>query len=247
MKQLFTLLITVSLTTQTFAQTTTHWQPYVRGSIGGAWASGETKPVVSSYMPYKTALISKDGSEVGLLAGSIGVGIAIPVKSHFTIQAEVSLEQKGFRTDVDMATTYCAGGNCGIVYQPPTSIPATGQVVTRLTYLTVPVLAGYRAGKLFMVGGPQMGFKLTEKQRGHYQLLRDNAYNSINEFNIQSNEFRLIDVGVAASVGYFINSRLCLDLRYSQSLIRANQQRGYSIEAAYNRTAQLALRYNLLR
>lgn len=233
----------------TMAQTPKSIHVYLRAGVGASRpnSNGQELVVVEENFQYETGLLTKGGGTIALLTGNAGIGMTIDVSKHFSVGAELNAEQKGLRTAVEAAISYCTGGNCGIVYRPPVPYPAIGQLTTRLTYLTLPILASYRVGAFFVLGGPYLGLKLAEQQQGNYQLLISHVYTSITNFNMPSNQFNALDIGFTGGLGYSLSPRFGVDLRYSRSLTRSTREStGYVLlPFAINQTTQLSVRYKL--
>ncbi|MBO0934264.1 porin family protein [Fibrella aquatilis] len=242
---LFILLASVNILAQTPGKT----RVYVRAGVGASLpnSSGQKVLVLESSFQYETEVLAKASDGVALLTGNAGVGLTIDVSKHFTIGAELNVEQRGSRAAVEKLTSYCTG-NCGIIYQPPVSNSATGQITTRLTYLTLPILASYHVGAFSVLAGPYVGLKLSEQQRGSYQPLINNAYTYITNFSAASDEFNAFDVGFTGGLGYALTPRFGVDLRYSRSLIRATKEStDYTLlPSVINQTVQVAARYNII-
>ncbi|MEZ0542807.1 porin family protein [Fibrella arboris] len=246
MKNSYTLLFL--LTTSTLlAQTPTRPQVYVRAGVGTSLvnSTGQGVVMLSQQFQYETdLLLTGTGNALSLMTPTVGAGFSIDMNKHFTIGAELNVEQKGARATTDRLVTYCTGGNCGIVYHPPTSIPAVGQATTRLTYLTLPILASYRLGKISLLGGPCLNLKLAERQKGNYQFLVNNAYNSITYFDMQSSQFNTFHFGLITGLAYALTHRFRVDLRYSRSLARSASSNNVPLPSL-SQTAQVSLRYTI--
>lgn len=138
MKNSYTLLFLLIGTSTLLAQTSTRTQVYVRAGVGTSRvnSTGQGLITLSQQFQYETdLLLTGTGSTLGLMTPNVGAGVFIDMSKHFTIGAELNVEQKGARATTDRLITYCTGGNCGIIYRPPTSIPASGQATAHLPYL----------------------------------------------------------------------------------------------------------------
>ncbi|XWW44296.1 PorT family protein [Fibrella sp. USSR17] len=247
MKNSYTLLLLLITAPTLVAQTPIRTQVYVRAGIGASQMSSTGQGVValSQQFQYETDLLLT-GTGNALITPNVGAGLSIDVSKHFTIGAELNLEQKGARATTDRLVTYCTSGNCGIIYHPPTSISAIGQATARLTYLTLPILVSYRLGKISLLGGPYLSLKLVEHQKGNYQLLINNAYTSITYFDLQSSQFNTFDFGLTTGLAYALTHRIGVDLRYSQSLVRSASSNNVLL-SSLNQTARLSMHYAIKR
>lgn len=245
---LYLALSGLLLSLTTMAQTPARTHIYVRVGGGASLpnSNGQGVLVLKENLRYETELLAREGGTTALLSGNVGIGMTIDVSKHFTIGAELNVEQKGSRVAIEKTTSYCTG-LCGIVYQPPVSYSATGEITTRLTYLTLPILASYHVGAFSVLGGPYLGLKLAEQQLGNYQPLINNAYTYMTSFNMPSDRFNALDVGFTGSLGYALSPRFGVDLRYSRSLTRSARESTDSVllPFAVNQTTQVSVRYKL--
>ena len=247
MKHIVYSLILLFIKTSLQAQSTSHVQAYIRVGAGGSRAIGESTSsdgsiTLAGGTPYQI------GGSHWLLTGTIGAGVVIPVGNHFVIQAELNVEQKGSKKQVGRVgpplNELCDSGfGC-------MGIPANGQFSSHLTYLTLPVMVGYRFGKITVLAGPYVGYKLDEKIQGTYTYVQSSA----SEIPISSSieRYKKVDAGFVASVAYAISPRFGVDLRYSQGMryVAKPQYRYYYeqyTEPFYNQSAQVGVTYALTR
>ncbi|MBO0934268.1 porin family protein [Fibrella aquatilis] len=242
MKHIVCSLLLLFVNASLLAQSPNHVQAYMRAGAGGSRAigdgtsSGGTVYTVlgnNGIMPYEL------GGSHWLLTGAISAGIIAPVDNHFVIQAELSIEQKGSEKQVTKAGP---GEYCDFGCFPSA---ANGRFSSRLTYLTLPVMIGYRSGKATVLAGPYIGYKLGEKIQGTYTY----GQSSASEIPISSSveRYKKIDAGFVAAAAYAISPRFGIDLRYSQGLRHvAEQYKGYT-EPFYNQSAQVGVTYALTR
>ena len=239
---LFSMLLAATIAT---AQV----RPYVRAGIGAGWAglNGRSSIDLSNDITY-FYLYSQASKTRPLLAGGAGVGIQVDFERRWRLQFEASVEQRGYRSNI---TAYSAGCSRCIIYYPPEELPVAGISIisTRLTYLNLSALAGYRLGKWSVLAGPYVGFILGEKRTGSYQLTIPSIYNPINDITQKTKSFTQPDVGLIAGLAYALTPRIETQLRYSQSIISATRaDASYNKpEAVYLQSAQLGLAYTLLR
>ena len=130
---------------------TAQLRPYVRVGAGASGADLSGRMLIErEHNVFYEGVVSEADKAKSIVSGGVGFGVQADLGHRFGIQVEVNLEQRGFRTNVE---TYYSGCNRCTVYYPPKEKPATGSIETRLTYLTLPVLASYRFGKWAVLAG----------------------------------------------------------------------------------------------
>ncbi|MBO0934263.1 porin family protein [Fibrella aquatilis] len=242
----------------TLAQTPQSTHVYLRAGIGYSRATGGQATSATgillltdysrSYPNASDATPLNVGGSQWLLVGTVGVGVTVPVSPHFVIQAEINLEQKGSKVNLtealyDRGLIICDPGPCS------TSVPllADGSFSSRLTYLTLPIVAGYRFGQLTLSAGPYVGYKLAEQLSGSYSLKNP----LVVPINTATRGYKAFDAGFVAGIGYALTPRVGVDIRYSQGLLYPAKAFRYGIsgsermEEFYNQSMQLAVRYEL--
>ncbi len=255
MKTLYTLLFIAITTSTLLAQTPTRWQPYVRAGVGASRAVGEKTTSEGSilYNDYTgtgqiEAIPVLVGGSQWLFAANAGAGITIPVSRQFVIQAELNVEQKGsgmkiIKAGYDYRYIICDPGPCSNGY-----LPAEGKFSSRLTYLTLPILAGYRFGKITLLAGPYVAYKLGESIKGTFTLSSSAIANPL---AATGNRYKNMDWGISTGAVYAITRLVSLDFRYNQGFLYAAESylsgNGMYSEPIYNQSAQLGVRYSLLR
>ena len=239
MKKLITLLTFLLLSTGVMAQSTTRWQPYIRGGVGVSRAIGNEANAVFEYgnLNPQTVALTMSGKD-WLSMGKVSVGFTQPLNERFYIQAEAGVERRNARRPLIMITRSCGVAGC---YEAT----HTGFGFSGATYLTVPVLVGYRLRKISLAAGPYLSYKLGEGQYSTLQTASQRPYGAPNFFLI--NKLNNLDAGFSLAGAYAIGNRVVLDLRYSQGLISLGEKGSVPAERTYNQTAQLGVRCNLLR
>lgn len=241
MKQVFTLLYALSLVSQAIAQSTAFTSPYVRAGVSVNRALGDALTAgVQTVFGLSGELVPHLGGRHWLTAGSVGIGVTRPLANDFYIQVEANVEQKGSVMNLREEVDY---GICGII--ACYSTPVNGRFSSRATYLTLPLLAGYRFRKITLAAGPYAGIKLMESQRGYYTTGGGTA----DQMPISDTKryYKDIDLGFAIGTTYALTQLFDVELRYSQGLISFAKPYGRTAEKSYHQTAQVGLRYHLLR
>lgn len=244
MKRLFTTTLFLFFST---IVTQAQVRPYIRAGVGVSRAiGGGVSQNGSIDQPLELAgeepVAGQLGGRLTRVVPNASAGLVVPVGRHFTIQTEIGLEQKGSVMTIgsidDHLVSVCA------CYPK-----ATGAVSSRLTYLMLPILVGFRTGQATVAVGPYVGYKLDEQLSGSFQ----EVYSS-NRTEIRSTRtnYQDVDVGFNAELSYALTTSFGIDLRYSQSsrsIGRPYKRTYYTLYnyPVYNQTAQLSVRYNLGR
>ena len=238
MKQFFILLYTLLAVTAAQAQTPTRWQPYMRAGIGASRAIGNEANAVFEYgnLNPQTIILPMSGKD-WLSMGQVSLGFTQSLNKRFYIQVEAGVEQRNARRPLTVNARSCGIAGCS-------EATLTGFGSARATYLTVPVLAGYRFTKVSLAAGPYFSYKLGEDQYYNLQTTGFNVFSIGNFFRI--NKLPNMDVGFSFAAAYAIGNRVGLDLRYSQGLTSLAGRDSVPTENAYNQTAQIGVRYNFL-
>jgi hypothetical protein len=169
--------------------------------------------------------------------GGLGVGVTIPLNKHLYVVSEVNVEQKGSSMDLEREGVQI--GSCG--FAGCNFSPLKGRASTRVTYLTVPVLVGYQMGRIAVQAGPYIGLKTGAV----YQVSIESP--SLSRLANMDWTYKPLDAGFAIGVSYNLFHRITADIRYSQGLLPFTESNRWANEKSYHQTAQLGLRYNLLR
>ncbi len=228
-------LLFLLTTLPALAQNTPRWQPYVRAGLGLSRAiCPETNSVVRFNIgngdPTKPILGGKDW----LSAGQVSIGFTRTLDGQFYIQAEAGVERKGSARHLTIIYSYCGVAGCsGTSY--------TGVGSSRATYLTVPVLVGYRFSKLNLAVGPYVSYKLGERQV--YYLTTNNQPPPLIRPDMAISEYDAWDAGFAVNLTYPLASRFKLDMRYSQGMTSIAKQYEQFTEKSYHQSAQVGLNY----
>lgn len=140
-------------------------------------------------------------NRIGWYAGGTAI---IPLYKKFFLQPELIFSSKGERTDKITG--------------------AQDKSVTRLNYLNVPILFGYKIdGKTLFVLGPEIGW-LTSAQLKYYA----------GEFmNVSKNYPPKFDIGLDIGIRYNIIKRIGTEVRYNYGFNTL-----YTVDAAGNRNVE---------
>lgn len=238
MKQFFTLLYTLLAVTAAQAQTSTRWQPYIRAGIGASRAIGNEANAVFEFdhLNPQTIALPMSGKD-WLSMGQVSVGFTQPLNKRLYIQVEAGVERRNARRPLTVNARSCGVAGCN-------EATFTGFGSSRATYLTVPVLVGYRFAKMSLATGPYVGYKLGEYQYNVLQSTGSRPPISPRAFSIS--KLNNLDAGFSLAATYAIGNRVGLDLRYSQGITSLAEEGSMAAERAYNQTAQIGVRYNLL-
>lgn len=143
-------------------------------------------------------LIAFSKNRVGWNAG---VFATIPVSKKFFVQPELLYSTKGHRTK----------------YQPG----ADSKSVTRLNYLNLPILLGYKIDKkTCFVLGPELGYLASARLQ----------YSNTESLDVSKNYPPKFDIGLDVGISYRVVKKIGVEVRYSFGLNTL-----YSVDAIGNR------------
>lgn len=133
-----------------------------------------------------------------------GFVVNLPISDVFSIQPEILYSMKGYR----FKGYYLIGGPIG-------GAPLDSKQT--LNYIDVPVLARLKAGGLFFEAGPQFGYLVAAKfaQDGNANISASSYGNR--------RDYRAVDFGYAAGLGYQLPAGPGIGLRYNGSLENINE------------------------
>ncbi|MGI4887249.1 MAG: porin family protein [Janthinobacterium lividum] len=146
-----------------------------------------------------------------------GLVANLPISDVFSVQPELLYSMKGYRISGD------------------DGFGATLERKQTLNYIDVPVLARLHTGGLFFEAGPQFGYLVAAKYS-----VDSNANNPASSYRNRSN-YRAVDFGYAAGLGYQLPAGPGIGLRYNGSF--KNFTEYYNGQGFRNSAFQLYLSY----
>lgn len=159
-----------------------------------------------------------DGSDLKNKFGFNGGFIAnLPVNDAFSIQPELLYSMKGYK------------------FSGSDALGTTIDSKETLHYLDVPILARVNAGGLFFELGPQIGFLVAAKYSAEGSNGQSGSYST-------KSDYKAVDFGYAAGLGYQMPTGPGIGLRYNGGFIDVFKNNNGG-NAVHNSAFQLYLTY----
>ena len=141
---------------------------------------------------------------------SAGLFARWALRAHLSLQSELAVEQRG--GDIRQQGSY----------GPPASGGRfTRAVKSRLSYVTVPVLARGQWGKMLLMAGPQVSYLVGARQRAT-ELVESPFLSTmprpITSTQTGARSYTRWDVGYVVGVGYALTTHVEVDVRYAAGL-----------------------------
>jgi hypothetical protein len=109
-----------------------------------------------------------------------------------------------------------------------------------LAYINIPIMAKYYVSEKFsLYAGPQFGFLLSANVDYYYEDI-DGSFEGSED---NKKYFNSIDYGLNLGVGYCINNKLALDLRYNIGLNDVEKNSDLGVSGHSNKVIQLSFGY----
>lgn len=224
MKKYFLLILTIIISTLSFAQSkySTAPSPVSFGARAGFLSSGITGDAssnLSNILSFTNGAVTPKNS-TGYYAG---VFATIPVSDMLALEPGVSYAQKGYELDGELNIK-------GLGF-----LGANAKAKLQTQYIDIPVVLKVNTGALYVFAGPQFSYLSKATLNSTAGVLGINLLN--NNMDVTS-QFNRWDVAITGGLGYTLTKGISLTAAYDYGLskIDANQS-----AKAYNTAIKLGI------
>ncbi len=204
MKKQILLIITILVSTFTFAQTTPAFG--VRAGVSYAGVRGDAVDNLNKLLDFTGGAI-KPSNTTGFFAGAYA---SLPVTDVISVEPGLYYSQKGYEL------------NGALNLKGVQFLGASAKAKLQLQYIDVPVLVKANFGGLQLFAGPQVSYLAHADLRTTAGILGINLLNSNTDATAQFNKW---DVAVTGGIGYQLTNGVNLMASYDYGLSKmdANQ------------------------
>jgi len=221
MKKKILLIISVVITTFSFAQTQAKYG--IRAGITSTSMSGNAIDNFNNLLDFsKGNITTKD--QTGFFAGTY---VIIPVSENFSIEPAVYYSQKGYEL------------NGALNLKGLDFLGANAKAILQSQYIDVPVMLKADFNGLQIFAGPQFSYLVKSNLKTTASILGINLLNHTTDATSQFNRW---DAGLTGGIGYQFANGMNIMASYDYGLTKVDANNNVK---AYNRGIKLGIGLNL--
>ena len=220
MKNRFLLMISLAISSFSFAQTTPSFG--IKAGVTSAGIRGDAIGNLDKLLDFTNGMVSKS-NHTGFF---VGVNSAIPLGENFSVEPGIYFTQKGQEIRGNLS------GKVGDV------IGASAKAVLQANYIDVPVLLKATIGGLQVFAGPQVSYLTNADLKTSAGVLGINLLNKTIDASSVLNKW---DAAVTGGLGYQFSNGINISASYDYGLLKADANRN---AAAFNHAVKVGIGVN---
>ncbi len=220
MKKKFLLILTVVMSTFSFAQSKISYG--FRVGVSSANMRGDAVQSLHDVLDFAKNYVSS-GSRTGFFTGTY---VNIPMGNTFSVEPGLNFAQKGYQLKGSLNVK--AVGILG----------ANAKVQLQLNYVELPLLLKAQVGGLQLFAGPQISYLMNADLKASAGAL---GFNLLSYKLPVTSQFNHWDTGLTGGIGYQFNNGLNLMASYDYGLSKVDAKKNFN---AYNKMMKIAVGFN---